>query len=138
MSRLTASLTLAAALALAAPAPAQEGAEGAIREVIQRQIEAFLADDFARAFAFASPAIKQLFRTPDNFGRMVREGYPMVWRPADIAFGELREVAGRLWQRVIVTDRSGVVHVLDYQMIPTGEGWQINGVHILRAPEVGA
>ncbi len=137
MPRLNAVLSLTLALALAGPPAAQDGPEGAIRGVIQSQIEAFLAEDLAAAFAFASPAIRQMFGSPENFGRMVREGYPMVWRPADVAFGELREVGGRLWQQVIVTDAAGAVHVLDYQMIPAGEGWQINAVHILRAPDLG-
>ncbi len=127
---LSLALAFAFALAPARPAAAQDGPEGAIREVIQSQIEAFLADDFA--------TIRQMFGSPDNFGRMVREGYPMVWRPASVAFGDLREIGGRLWQQVIVTDAAGSVHVLDYQMVPAGEGWQINGVHILRAPDVGA
>jgi len=36
---------------------------------------------------------------------------------------------------VLVTDQSGRTHVLDYQMVQTPEGWQINGVQLL--PEVG-
>jgi hypothetical protein len=131
---------LAAALSVAAAGGAisQETPDSAIQGVIQGQIDAFRADDFARAFTFASPAIKRIFQDPDRFGMMVREGYPMVWRPSAVEFGELREVAGALWQRVIVTDAEGRVHVLDYQMVPAGEGWQINGVQLLRAPDVGA
>ena len=62
----------------------------------------------------------------------------MVHRPSDVRFLELREVAGRLWQRVMMTDAAGRIHMLDYQMIETPEGWQINGVQILPAPDVGA
>jgi hypothetical protein len=119
-------------------APAQEAPETAIEGVIQRQIDAFLADDFATAFTYASPNIQGIFGSPDNFGAMVRDGYPMVWRPDAVAFGALREVGGRLWQRVIVTDAAGAVHALDYQMIETGDGWQINAVQLLQAPQVGA
>ena len=43
---------------------------------------------------------------------------------------------GALW--IGVTDGDGVPHVLEYQMIPTPEGWQINGVQLLRAPALGA
>ncbi|WP_171169100.1 DUF4864 domain-containing protein [Ruegeria sp. HKCCA0370] len=98
---------------------------------ISAQIQAFKADDFATAFTFASPSIQRLFQTPDNFGQMVRNGYPMVWRPADIRFLELREVAGALWQKVMITDANGRVHILDYQMIPLEGGWKINGVQLL-------
>ncbi|NOD31594.1 DUF4864 domain-containing protein [Ruegeria atlantica] len=98
---------------------------------ISAQIQAFKANDFATAFTFASPSIQRLFQTPDNFGQMVRNGYPMVWRPADIRFLELREVAGALWQKVMITDANGRVHILDYQMIPLEGGWKINGVQLL-------
>ncbi len=98
---------------------------------ISAQIQAFKADDFATAFTFASPSIQRLFQNPDNFGAMVRNGYPMVWRPADIRFLELREIAGALWQKVMITDANGRVHILDYQMIPLEGGWKINGVQLL-------
>jgi hypothetical protein len=117
------------------PAAAQEGP---IQQTIQSQIEAFQADDFARAFTFASPNIKGLFQTPENFGAMVKNGYPMVYRPADVQMLELREIAGNLWQRVRITDQAGAGWFLDYMMVETAEGWQINAVQILPAPDVGA
>jgi hypothetical protein len=124
---------LAACLAL--PAAAQEAP---IENTIRSQIDAFLADDFARAFTFASPTIKRMFGTPENFGAMVRNGYPMVYRPADVQMMELREIAGNLWQRVRITDQAGAGWFLDYMMVETAEGWQINAVQILPAPDVGA
>lgn len=119
------------------PAQAQE-ADPAIPGVIQKQIDAFLVDDFATAFTFASPNIKRMFGNSDRFGMMVRQGYPMVWRPADIQFLEQEPKGGAIHQKVLITDAEGVPHVLDYQMIPTPEGWQINGVVLLVAPPVGA
>lgn len=129
--RLPALLT---ALLLAFPAVAQEEP---IQNTIRNQIDAFLADDFARAFTFASPTIKMLFGSPENFGMMVRQGYPMVHRPSDVRMLDLREVNGRLWQRVMITDQQGRTHVLDYQMVETADGWQINGVQILPGTDVG-
>ena len=128
---------LAAVLCLATAAPAEERAAPAIRDTIQSQIDAFLEDDVARAFTCASPGIQGIFRTPENFGRMVREGYPMVWRPESLRFLDLREVDGALWQKVLIEDAQGATHLLDYRMEPDGEGrWRIDGVQILRAPEV--
>jgi hypothetical protein len=131
--RALAGLLTAALLAL--PAWAQDAP---IQNTIQSQLDAFIADDFATAFTFASPTIKGLFGTSDNFGMMVRNGYPMVHRPADVKMLELREVAGNLWQRVMITDQQGRTHMLDYQMIETADGWQINGVQLLPSPGVGA
>lgn len=123
------------AAALAVPVAAQEAP---IQQTIRSQIDAFLADDFPRAFTFASPTIKGMFGTPENFGAMVKNGYPMVYRPADVQMLDLREVAGNLWQRVRITDQAGAGWLLDYMMVETAEGWQINAVQILPAPDVGA
>ena len=112
--------------------------EPGIETTIQSQIDAFLVDDFAKAFTFASPNIKSIFGSADRFGQMVRQGYPMVWRPGEVRYLELREISGALWQKVMIRDQAGGIHLLDYQMINTGDGWQINGVQILRAPDVGA
>lgn len=127
-------LVFAMILGLMAPAAAQEEP---IQNTIQNQLDAFQADDFARAFTFASPLIKGIFGSPENFGAMVSQGYPMVYRNSDVSMLELREVAGNLWQRVMITDQSGRTHLLDYQMIETAEGWQINAVQLLPAPDIG-
>ena len=99
MRRLTLALALAAAMA-AGQATAQNAAED-IRAVISEQIEAFKADDFARAFTYASPNIKRMFGDSVRFGRMVREGYPMVWRPSDVRFSGLSEEGGRTVQKAV-------------------------------------
>lgn len=125
-------LILAAGLAL--PAGAQEGP---IAATIEGQIDAFLADDLERAFSFASPTIKGLFGTPETFGKMVRDGYPMVYRPSEVEMQDLREIAGNLWQRVRITDQAGAGWYVDYMMIETPEGWLINAVQLMPAPEIG-
>lgn len=127
-------LTLALAL-FALPAAAQEAP---IQDTIRSQITAFQADDFAKAFTFASPNIHMLFGTPENFGKMVREGYPMVWRPSDVTMMELRFIGGAFWQRVRVTDGKGQSYLMDYQMVEGPEGWLINAVQMQVAPYVGA
>lgn len=121
-------------IALAAPAVAQESP---IQSTIEAQLDAIQRDDFAAAFTYASPTIKRVFGTPENFGRMVREGYPMVYRPGAVKMLELREVAGGLWQRVMITDTGGRTHLLDYQMVETADGWQINAVQLLKAEGAG-
>ncbi len=131
-------LALGLSVLTATAAMAERPRNPAIEGTIQSQIDAFLADDFATAFTFASPGIKGMFGTPDRFGTMVRQGYPMVWRPDTVRFLELREVGGRQVQRVMITDRAGAIHLLDYFMVEAGEGWQINGVDLLTGAQVGA
>ncbi|WP_019954564.1 DUF4864 domain-containing protein [Yoonia vestfoldensis] len=110
----------------------------AIEGVIGDQLRAFNDRDVAAAWSHASPNIKRLFGNEGNFGAMVQQGYPMVWDNADVRFLELRDVSGLLWQKVMIRDAQGGLHVLDYQMIETADGWQINGVTLLPAPDVGA
>lgn len=128
-------LAMLCALVLNGPARAQDAP---IEDTIRAQLQAFLADDFAQAFTYASPAIKGMFGTPENFGQMVERGYPMVHRPADARMMALREVGGRLWQRVLITDAAGRGHLLDYQMIETPEGWKINAVQYVAQADLGA
>ena len=114
-------------------------AQGAdIKSTIDRQIEAFRADDFETAFGFASPNLQRLFGSPENFRSMVTRGYPMVWRPAEVRYLELADVNGSLWQKVLIKDRKGVVHVLGYRMLETDMGWKISGVRLFPSPGIGA
>ena len=133
-------IAILSCLFFAGAATAQDAlpSEPGIEATIGAQIEAFLKDDFAEAFSYASPNIQGIFGSSDRFGDMVKNGYPMVWRPDDVQYLELREIAGNLWQKVLIRDQSGGMHVLDYQMIQTGDGWRINGVQLLRAPGVSA
>ena len=130
-TRILAALT---ALFLALPVWAQEVVAPVpeIEATISDQMDAFLDRDVETAFGFASPMIKGLFQTPQMFGSMVEQGYPMVWTPSEVNFGELRQENGALYQKVIVTDAAGRVHVLDYKMIETESGWRIDGVQLLR------
>ncbi|SIN75566.1 DUF4864 domain-containing protein [Vannielia litorea] len=129
-------IVLSLALLLAVPAAKAQEAN-TIPDVIGRQLEAFEADDFARAFTFASPMIKGLFGTPENFGAMVRQGYPMVHRPEGVTFGAQRVEGESIYQTVTIRDAQGRYHALEYEMIPDGAaGWLIDGVSFIPAPDV--
>ncbi len=104
-----------------------------VQAVISSQIDAFLQDDFVSAFDFASPFIKNIFRTPENFGQMVRNGYPMVWRPADVEFLSTETRDDAVIQNVMIRDGNGALFLLEYEMIETDGGWLINGVRVQEA-----
>jgi len=104
-----------------------------IEATISAQIEAFRSDDFDRAFTYASPGIQSMFRTSENFGLMVRRGYPMVWRPSKVRYLNLRETDGRFWQRVEIIDAKGNSHFFGYEMVQLETGWKINGVQRVEA-----
>lgn len=112
-------------------------ANDAIEDVIGSQLQAFNDRDVTEAFSYASPMIQGIFREPNNFGMMVERGYPMVWDNADVRFLDLREEGGLILQRVMIEDADGTIHTLEYAMIETENGWQINGVALI-APDLAA
>lgn len=105
-----------------------------IEGTITSQLEAFKIDDFEEAFTYATPNLQRLFQTPQNFERMVTNGYPMVWRPAEVEYLELEERGGDYWQKVQIVDQKGSRHLLLYRMQQTTAGWRIGGVQILQLP----
>ena len=112
--------------------------EDPIRQTIQSQLDAIAADDYAAAFDLASPNIKGIFGDALNFEAMVRQGYPMVAEHRSVTMMQLRTVAGNLWQRVQIIDQSGRAHLLDYMMVKTDQGWQINAVQLLPSNDLTA
>jgi hypothetical protein len=103
----------------------------AFQSVIQSQLEAFQRDDGTAAFAHASPMIKGMFRTADNFMRMVMTGYPQVYRPRSVDFGAVIEYRGQPTQLVYLTGPDGDAVIAYYQMQQQPDGtWQINGVYL--------
>ncbi|MFQ3184575.1 MAG: hypothetical protein ACI9RO_001399 [Alteromonas macleodii] len=106
-----------------------------IEDVITSQLQAFVDRDVTEAWQYASPMIKGLFGTPENFGLMVRNAYPMVWDNSDVRFLDRTELLNRTRQEVQIQGPSGLFYILDYQMIETPNGWQINSVQVIPAPE---
>ena len=129
------------ALLAATPALAQNQSnlpateKRAIRTVIESQMNAFRSDDGERAFGYASPYVRGLFRTPDNFMSMVRNGYQPVYRPRDVRFGDLVDIDTTLVQKVYVTGPDGRQVLALYVMEQQADGtWRINGC-MLAEPE---
>lgn len=112
--------------------------EEEIEAVIAAQMEAFRAEDAGQAFTYASPMIQSMFGNAQTFGMMVQRGYPMVWDNASVEFLELRREGPFVWQKLLLRDEAGALHVLDYQMMLLGGDWRINGVQLVPAPDVGA
>lgn len=131
-------MMLLVSLFLVAPLARAQDAAAEIRAVIAGQIDAFRADDLERAFSFASPGIRRMFGSPDRFGEMVRRGYPMVRSPGMVKFSGLNERGGQNVQSVLLTDQAGALFIIDYDMILTEGGWQIDGVRLRAGRDAGA
>ena len=125
-------LIFAVALLNTGPARAAEAvSEGdamALRMVVEAQLAAFAADDAERAFSYAAPPIREMFKTPDRFMDMVRNGYPVVYRPSRVVFLAPMVVDGQFVQGVQMTDASGALWLAVYQFERQADlSWRISG-----------
>jgi hypothetical protein len=131
---LLAALGLAAALSgpAGAATPLSAADQKSIRAVVQAQIRAFAANDAERAFSFAAPGLRKSFGSARRFMEMVRTEYPMVYRPASVAF-QPPDTSGELVvQRVHMTDAHGdswmALYTLERQK---DKSWRISGCNVL-------
>ena len=134
------SLLAALFLAFAAPLAAQEvvAPNPDIEATIQGQFDAFRAGDVSGAWTFAKPQHSGPFpHRGKTSPAWSEQGYPMVWNPGEVDFIDLQSLGGLLVQRVQVVDAQGNAHYLGYAMVETDAGWRINGVQVLRAPDLG-
>lgn len=126
-------------LCLFAPVSLRAGVLGeldtrAVRQVVQAQLDAFAADDADRAFSHASSAIRAQFGDATTFMTMVRRGYPMVVRPASVAFFQpqtddaANTATPLVRQDVQLRDREGRLWIATYALErQPGGGWRIGG-----------
>ena len=126
------SVTWAALAAMAMPLQAADDVSPAdaraVRALIEAQLAAFASDDANKAYSLAAPAIQTMFVSADRFLAMVRESYPVVYRPASVAFLQPERVDGKLVQRVQMSDAAGVPWMVVYQLERQPDrSWRIAG-----------
>lgn len=111
----------------------------AMEDVIRRQIDAFRRDDGQAAFSFATPDIRRMFRTPEIFMSMVRQGYAPVYRPREVEFRDVIERDGAVVQRVYLVGPDGTPVIALYTMERQSDGiWKIGGCTLLKSDDVTA
>ena len=129
--RLLAAFALAASFSAHA-APVSKGDTKKIRGVIQAQLDAFARDDAQRAFSYAAPGIRKMFGTPERFLAMVREGYPVVYRPASVGFLAPEANGATVIQAVEMADGEGTLWVAVYQLErQRGGAWRITSCELM-------
>ena len=109
-----------------------------IQSTISDQLRAFASDNFIEAFTHASPGIKDIFGTVENFSYMVKKGYPMVWRYNNFEFLNLEETPQGYSQIVRITDQNDKLFLLKYYMKNVAGIWKISGVSIIEASDFSA
>ena len=99
-----------------------------VRHTISSQIDAFKDNDLKKAYTFAAPNIQAQFPNPDIFGLMVRNGYPIIWKPKSYKFTTFKDLGNRCIQRVLFQSYNGSLESYDYILEKNGNLWKIAGV----------
>ena len=99
-----------------------------VRNTISSQIEAFKENNIKKAYTFAAPNIQAQFPNPDVFGLMVRNGYPVIWRPKNFKFTKFQDLGNKFIQRVLFQSYDGSLETYDYILEKYDDLWKIAGV----------
>lgn len=108
----------------------------AARAVVEAQLQAFAADDAAAAFSHAAPALRERFGSAQAFMAMVRGSYPVVYRPASVAFLVAEALDGEIVQPVHFRDRAGVLWLATYRLQRQPDrSWRISACQLAESRE---
>ena len=105
----------------------------AVRFTISSQIDAFKQNDVKKAYTFAAPNIQAQFPSPDIFGLMVRNGYPIIWKPKSYKFTTFKDLGNMCIQRVLFQSYNGSLESYDYILEKNGSVWKIAGVLTIKS-----
>ncbi len=149
-------LLLLAALVLLPPAPAARAQDGAappgqpgqsgphasstvvkkeLTGIIDAQLAAFRAGDYAKAYGFAASAVKEVF-PPDNFATMVKTGYPVIAHSARADYGLAFDTGEEAVINVRIEDGAKKSAEFQYLLKKEGGGWKISGVSELKSTDL--
>ena len=102
--------------------------EEIVKRVISSQLMAFKERNVEKAYSFAAPNIKKQFFNAKNFGLMVKNGYPVIWRPKNYQFVKFSSNGTRSIQRVLFKSTTDALLTYDYLLEKFSNEWRIAGV----------
>ncbi len=125
-------VVLQSVLAPAHAGPLTATDEKNVHAVVQAQLQAFAKDDAVKAFSYAAPNIQQALGSASSFMAMVRQNYPVVYRPASVAFLKPEGSDDDVVQRVQMTDASGNSWLAVYSLQrQKNKIWRITGCSVV-------
>ena len=115
---------------LSGPALASDDAQALIRQ----QEQAIARDDGDAAYSLAAPEIQAMFGNAGIFMRMVKQGYPPVYRHRSFEFGTATTTDGVMKQLVHIVDADGVAWEAIYTVERQPDGFlKISGCSLTKA-----
>ena len=104
----------------------------AVQAMVQSQLAAFAADDAKSAFSYATPELRKVFGSPATFMAMVKNSYPVVYRPASVAFLKPEGSGSEAVQRVQMLDADGTSYLAVYSLQRQKDmTWRISGCAVV-------
>lgn len=132
---LTLGLSAATLSMRAGAAPLSQLEAEAVRQVVVTQLQAFAEDDADSAFETATPGVREAIGNPGRFLAMVRGAYPMVYRPAAVAFLKPQEDSGTVLQMVQITDGDAKSWIALFALERQPDAsWRISGCMVAANP----
>ncbi len=104
--------------------------------VVHRQLTAFHADDFSRAYQQASTGFQEKFNV-DEFTDMIRGDYGAIIDAERVEFGPVDVEGPRALVQVYFFDASGNVLPCVYSLVREESAWKIDGARMLRRARPG-
>ena len=103
-----------------------------VRAVVEGQLAALAKDDAVKAFSFAAPNVRETVGTATRFLAMVRNSYPMIYRPASTAFLKPEGHDDQVIQRVQMLDAGGNAWLAIYSLQrQKDKAWRITGCKVV-------
>jgi hypothetical protein len=127
--------TAATSSTRASATPLNEAEADAVRQVVVAQLNAFAQDDADSAFETATPGVREAIGSSGRFLAMVRGAYPMVYRPAAVAFLKAEEDDGIVLQMVTITDDDDKAWIALFALERQPDAtWRISGCAVAENP----
>ena len=118
--------------AAALAAPFTEADAKTVRQVVEAQLAALAADDAVKAFSYAAPNVREAVGSAEGFLAMVQRGYPVVVRPATVAFLKANGKNDDVIQRVQMVDAEGESWLAIYSLQrQKNRTWRITGCSVV-------
>ena len=106
--------------------------EKSVHAVVEGQLAALARDDAAKAFSFAAPNVRKAVGSAPVFLAMVRTSYPVIYRPASVAFLKPEGKDDQAIQRVQMMDASGNAWMAIYSLErQKDKSWRITGCQVV-------
>ena len=105
----------------------------ALFAVVNDQLSAFRAADYASAYSYAANGMQQKFTLP-QFERMVRRNYAHMAEAQRVEFGDVRFEGGSATVQVFFFTRGGSMRTFLYSLTVERDVWKISGVDEVRPP----